>query len=546
MIYIAILVLLVGYWYGLSLFFEKAGKTSWHAFVPYLRITALTEIFKKKKWKWTIMAFIPVVNLFVYSNLLGEISNSIRKFAFWEHVLAVVFGWIWFPIVLRDEKIKFHGIGGVPEGQEPPKVPKIREWSDAILFAIFAAYFIRTFIFEIYTIPTSSMEGTLKVGDFLIVSKFTYGARIPNTPIAFPLVHHSFPKWLPILGGKKSYLEWIKLPYKRLPKFAKIKRNDMVVFNFPANDTTTKEYDSAYPYYDMLREVESQGIKNPKEYIRNNFTVITRPVDKRENYIKRCVGLPGDKLQVKESVLYINDKLAYEAENVQYTYIVKADRKIASQIKKYNKETKQQEFEVVLEPGFQKEMFALGIIEYDFVTNKILKVYTNKSLAKKIKEFNHIESVEKYIHNAESEFADKKRMYPNTDLAFRNNVDNYGPIVIPSKGMTIKLNKENYLMYQRCIKVYENNTLEIKNGKAYLNGKEVSEYTFKMDYYWMMGDNRHRSQDSRYWGFVPEDHIVGKAWLLIASSGKPDGFRWNRVLKSIHGNWAPKEAKFTD
>ena len=539
MIYIVLLIILVGYWYGLSLFFEKAGKTSWHAFVPYLRIKALTEIFEKKQWKWILMAFIPAMNLFVYSNLLGEISNSIRRYSFWEHTLAVVFGWIWFPIILRNENVKFFGIGGVEKGQSPPKLSKIREWSDAILFALFAAYFIRSFIFEIYTIPTSSMEGTLKVGDFLIVSKFAYGARIPNTPIAFPLVHHSFPKdikgiKLPIIGGKKSYLEWIKIPYKRLPKIQEIKRNDMVVFNFPANDTTTKEYDSAYPYYDMVRDAEKDlNIKNGRDFINRKFTIITRPVDKRENYIKRCVGLPGDKLQVKEGVLFINGSEAFQAEKLQFTYVIQGNKQIV--------------FNNKIDNLFEKRLRELGIHDdIDILSENIIKVYTNKNIALEISKMAEVKSIEKYIHNSELEFSDKKRMYPNTDEAFRNNVDNYGPIIIPKKGMTISLNKENYLLYKRAIRVYEGNKLEIKDGKTYINDIETTEFTFKMDYYWMMGDNRHRSQDSRYWGFVPEDHIVGKAWLLLASSGKYDGFRWDRVFRNIHNNWAPKDKKFTD
>lgn len=567
MTYIIIILILIGYWYGLSLFFKKAGKTSWHAFVPYLRIKALIEIFEKKKWKWIIMSFIPVVNLFVYSNLLGEISSSLRRYSFWEHTLAVVFGWVWFPIILQKDEEKFHGINGVKEGEKAPKVTKAREWTDALLFALFAAYFIRTFIFEIYTIPTSSMEGTLKVGDFLVVSKFHYGSRVPNTPIAFPLVHHSFPQWIPILGGKKSYLEWINLPYNRLPKFQEVKRNDMVVFNFPANDTTTKFPDSQWPYYDMVRFYEKElklnqsdaqnaikngfGGKHPglenyfinsrgwdpkfsRNAIQDGFDVITRPVDKRENYIKRCVGMPGDKLEVKGSVLFINDKIAYEAENVQFTYLVNLKKAMTSNNISQN------------DPLITRLM-DMGIIEIEPTGNKnSIAIYTNSNLAKKVESLPDVSFIEKYIHNDSTEFLDKRRMYPNTDKAFKNNIDNYGPIIIPSKGMTVSLNKENYLMYERCISVYENNNLEINNGQAYINGKVATEYTFKMNYYWMMGDNRHRSQDSRYWGFVPEDHVVGKAWILIASRGAYDGFRFNRLFKSIHGKWAPKESKYID
>lgn len=543
MIYIVILLLLIGYWYGLSLFFAKAGKISWHAFVPYLRIKALTEIFQKKQLKWIIMSFIPVVNLFVYSNLLGEVSNSIRRYSFIEHLLAVAFGWIWFPIILQKPEEKFHGIGGIADGGTMPKVTKIREWSDALLFALFAAYFIRTFVFEIYTIPTSSMEGTLKVGDFLVVSKFTYGSRIPNTPISFPLVHHSFPNSIPILGGKKSYLEWIKLPYQRLPALQKVKRNDMVVFNFPANDTTTKEYDSAYPYYDMIRDAEEKGIANPREYIKNKFTVINRPVDKRENYIKRCVGIHGDSLEIKNGILYINGDVAYEGDFVQYTYKLTANKKVITT----TGTDLNGQAQYKLNKDFENKLFADGEVEFDYIgSESIILIYTNKTRAQKLSEISDILELEMYIHNDDSEFADKKRMYPNTDLAFRNNVDNFGPILIPYKGLTIKLNKENFLMYERCIRVYEGNTLEIKSGSAYLNGEKAEEYTFKMDYFWMMGDNRHRSQDSRYWGFVPEDHVVGKAWILLASKGAYDGFRWDRVLKSIHGKWAPKDKKYTE
>ena len=330
----------------------------------------------------------------------------------------------------------------------------------------------------------------------------------------------------------------------------------MVVFNFPANDTTTKENDSAWPYYDMVRYFEAQGAKYPKQYVHENYTVITRPVDKRENYIKRCVGMPGDKLFIKDSELFINDNRAFEAEHIQFTYVLTSDKEIV----------KMQGDNAIIDQDILHELLELGIAEKEieaimfenpnktqinakrFITKtKEIKVYTNKNIAKKIESIANIGTVTKWIYNnAENDYKDKKRMYPNTDKAFRNNVDNYGPIVIPYKGLTIPFNKDNYLMYERCIRVYEGNTLAIKNGKAYLNGTEVKEYTFKMDYYWMMGDNRHRSQDSRYWGFVPEDHIVGRASILIASNGVYDGFRWNRVFKLIHSKWAPKEAKYTD
>lgn len=525
MILILILVLLIGYLLGLAMWFKKAGEESWKAFVPYYRITTWIKLTNKPKW-FIVGSFIPVLNLFIYTNLIGEISDSYRRYSFWEHSLAILFGYIWLPYLGNKETEIYHGPGGENGAFKKPGKDKLREWADAIIFAIFAAYFIRTFIFEIYAIPTSSMEGTLRVGDVLVVSKFHYGSRIPNTPLAFPLVHHSFPQSLPIIGGMKSYLEWIKLPYKRLPAIEKIDRNDMVVFNFPANDTTTKEFDSALPYYDLVRRAELEGIPNPKQFIKDKYTVISRPVDKRENYIKRCVGIAGDKLEVKGGTLYINDEPAYEPENLQFTYIVYTDGS---------------------GPISDEEFRKIDITEYSPIAqvSGAYEVYTTKSRAAQLKALPNVASVNNYFHNSPEEFEGSEYTYYPYHSDFKYNQDNYGPIIIPSKGMTITLNKDNYLLYERCIRVYENNSLEIINGKAFINGVEAKEYTFKMDYYWMMGDNRHRSQDSRFWGFVPEDHIVGKAWFLVLSYSSENKFlRLNRTFKSIHGNWAPIEEKF--
>ncbi|MEZ4916941.1 MAG: signal peptidase I [Chitinophagales bacterium] len=524
MIYIIVaILLLIGYLAGLYLWFEKAGVAGWKALVPYLRIKNWIELTDKPKW-FIWGSFVPVLNLFIYTNLIGETSDTYRRHSFWEHSVAIVFGFFWLPYLGLNKDEKYYGPKGETDGYKKPKKSKVREWADAIIFAIFAAYFIRTFIFEIYAIPTSSMEGTLRVGDVLVVSKFHYGSRIPNTPIAFPLVHHSFPK---ILGGTKSYLEWIKLPYKRLPKIQNVKRNDMVVFNFPANDTTTKEYDSALPYYDLVRRAELEGAPNPREAVKEQYTVVYRPVDKRENYIKRCVGLPGDTLQIKGGTLFINGEKAYLPENAQFRYLVTTNGS----------------------PISNDEFYKVDITEFNPIQgiNNAYEIYTSAGKAEKLKLYSQVNEVKPFFHNAESDYAYYEYTYYPYNKDFKWNVDNYGPIIIPKKGMTVELNKHNYLLYQRCIRVYENNTLEIKNGQAVLNGSPVKEYTFKMDYYWMMGDNRHRSQDSRYWGFVPEDHIVGKAWFLVASYSKENSFlRLNRFFRGIHSNWAPKDKKFTE
>ena len=522
MILILIILLLIGYMYGLSLWFKKAGEDSWKAYVPYYRITTWIKLTNKPKW-YIFGSFVPVLNLFIYTNLLGELSDTYRRHDWWEHTIAILGGFAWLPYLGKKEDEIYHGPGGESGAYKKPKKNFIREWADALIFAIFAAYFIRTFIFEIYAIPTSSMEGTLRIGDVLVVSKFHYGSRVPNTPIAFPLVHHSFPAFL---GGGKSYLEWIKLPYKRLPKLESVDRNDMVVFNFPANDTTTKEYDSAYPYYDIVRQFEVEGAPNPRQAVKEQFTVITRPVDKRENYIKRCVGIAGDVLEIKSGQLIINGNPAYEPENVQFKYACVTNGS----------------------PISQQEFHQLDITEYSpsATVANTYDVYTTKKQAAALNALAQVQSVTVYYHNAPTDYNGYQYTYYPHNKDFRWNVDNYGPITIPSKGMTIPLNKENYLLYERCIRVYENNTLEIKGGKAFVNGVETNEYTFKMDYYWMMGDNRHRSQDSRFWGFVPEDHIVGKAWFLVTSYSKENKFlRLNRTFNPIHGKWAPKEDKFT-
>lgn len=524
---IILILLAIGYCIGLALWFQKAGVPAWKAFVPYFRISEWVKLTGKPK-SFIFWSFIPVVNLFIYANLLGETSDTYRRHSFWEHALATAFGFAWLPFLGLSKNEDYHGVGGENGDYKKPRKNKFREWTDAIIFAIFAAYFIRTFVFEIYMIPTSSMEGTLRVGDFLVVSKFHFGSRVPNTPIAFPLVHHSFPQNIPIIGGNKSYTEIIKLKYNRLPKLVDVQRNDMVVFNFPANDTTTKEYDSALPYYDIVRQAKFNNVKNPEKYVKENYTVISRPVDKRENYIKRCVAVAGDTIEIKSGQLFIDSKPAYLPENTQFRYLVLTDGVPLS---------------------FQN-MLPLDITEFNPIKNSnfpnTFEVYTTAHQAKKMEELTFVKEVKIYMHNEKDDFNfSEYTYYPYSDR-MQWNVDNYGTVVIPYTGMTIPLNVKNVLLYERCIRVYEGNDFKIKDGKAYINGEETKEYTFKMNYYWMMGDNRHRSQDSRFWGFVPEDHVVGKAWFLISSFDQNvpiwqiwKKIRWNRTFKSIHGNWAP-------
>ena len=345
-----------------------------------------------------------------------------------------------------------------------------REWVDAIVFAVVAATFIRMFTIEAYTIPTSSMEKSLLIGDFLFVSKLSYGPRIPNTPLSFPFAHHT----MPLTKNTKSYLDWIKWDYNRLPGFGKIKNNDVVVFNYPMEDF--------------------------------------RPVDKRENYIKRCIAIPGDTLLIVDKQVYLNSNANTNPPDMQFAYNVKTDG-----------------------TGFNpKNLKKLDITEGSPITNLgEWSLRMTKPVAEKVKEFDNVLSVEE-ANMGKDVFADY--IFPHTP-AYPWNVDNFGPLVIPKKGATIELTAKNLPIYERIITIYEGNTLDTSTGKILINGKEANSYTFEMDYYFMMGDNRHNSADSRFWGFVPEDHIVGKAVFIWLSLDKNESFlkkiRWSRLFSFI-------------
>ena len=379
------------------------------------------------------------------------------------------------------------------DGQPKKKKSAVREWLDAAIFAIIAATLIRTFIFEAYTIPTPSMEKTLLVNDFLFVSKVSYGPRIPMTPLAVPFTHHT----LPFTKYTKAYSEAVQWKYRRLPGFSDIKRNDVVVFNFPEGDTVALEIQESGFYSDEVR-------KNGRDFVWNSYHVISRPVDKRENYIKRCVGIPGDSLAIRAGVIVVNGVAETPPPAGERYYTVQTQD--GSNINPMRLEE-------------------LGIEESP--AGNVLNM--TPSEAKSVESLGSaVTGVTPYVYDEPS-----PDVWPHDTSNFKYTIDNFGPIYIPKKGATVKLDSASIELYRRIIAVYEGNKLEERGpNQFYINGQAASTYTFKMDYYWMMGDNRHRSLDSRFWGFGPEDHIVGKAWMIWMSYGK-NGIRWSRLFRTI-------------
>ena len=410
----------------------------------------------------------------------------------------------------------------------------VMSWVDAIVFALVAVYFINQFFFQNYVIPSSSLEKSLLTGDYLFVSKVSYGPRIPQTPLTMPLTQHTLP-----LFNCKSYISWPHWDYRRVKGFGNVKLNDIVVFNYPAGDTICTEQPYQTEYYKMVYDFGQQIYEknyptpvNPanlnrqqqydyykivyamgRNYIANNpheyGDISSRPTDRRENYVKRCVGLPGQTLQVKNRIVYLDGKPNKEPDNVQYTYYVK--------LKQYIPDDLMHELGITME-----DLASLNSRGYMPLTKRAVDGLKARP-----------DIVESITIN---ENAPVGEVYPRNAVTGWT-CDNYGPVWIPKKGESIELTMDNIAVYERPIRVYEGNDLEVKNGQIYINGQLATKYTFKMDYYWMMGDNRHNSADSRYWGFVPEDHVVGKPIFIWWSHDKDragiKGIRWNRLFNMV-------------
>lgn len=400
----------------------------------------------------------------------------------------------------------------------------VMSWIDAIVYALILVYFIFLFIGQNYQIPSSSLEKSLLVGDYLWVNKMVYGPRVPNTPLHFPLAQNT----LPILNCK-SYIENPQWDYHRLKGFRNVERNDIVVFNFPAGDTVALKVQNP-DYYTLCATVPGgrNTILNNKAQFGD---VIYRPVDRRENYVKRCIGLPGENLKIVNDIVYINGKPIEEPKDVQYNYLFQTDgRQIPDNTWEELGISIDDRHQIPInDPQTALGIASLGLkVNIDGSINPVYQSPLTKEMKAKLENTKWITAIVKV---PDTEYI---TVYPITH-EYGWTRANYGEIWIPAKGESIKLTTENLPIYERVIKNYEGNDLKVENGKIFINGKETNEYTFKMDYYWMMGDNRDNSADSRYWGFVPEDHIVGTPVFVIISFDKDKslfngGIRWNRVF----------------
>lgn len=494
------ILLLLSLHAGLAGVFIKARRRFWEALIPGYNLWVWLKIVEKPWW-WLILLLIPGVNIIMYLVLVFLTLRNFEIESPFETVLGIVGSFFYLPYVAFSEKYRWMGDGY----WKSYKRTTASEWLEAIVFAVVAATIIRTFFFEAFTIPSSSMEKTLLVGDYLFVSKLSYGSKTPNTPLTVPFTHHT----LPLTETVPSYSNWIQLPYFRFPALGPVKNNDIVVFNYPDGDTVALNCQNI-SYYKLVRAFGWKNVNNPNAINPVNNRpfgkVIWRPVDKRDHYVKRCVAIAGDKFELKNKQIYINDKAMENPAMMQFSYYAWFN---ANPEKTFNK---------------------LDITDAEPADNsfRIWRIHLNEKNKAALMQSPLLSKLEP-SNDQDSDLFPFDPNYPWDR-------DNYGPIVIPKEGATVELNLKTLPLYRRIIEIYEGNKLEIKDGSILINGQAANKYTFAQDYYFMMGDNRHNSADSRFWGFVPHDHIVGKAVFIWLSRSKNRGFpniRYERVFSFI-------------
>ena len=549
------LVLVLASFFGLGKLFTKANIASWKAYVPIYNFYILAKLLDKPWW-WCLIMVVPGVNIMMYGVYGFNVARAFNKPSNGDLLYASVMPYIFFVKLGFDDTAKFVGLSKFQV--EPIKF--IKNWVDPIIFAVIAASIIRGYFIEAFTIPTSSLEKSLMVGDFLFVNKFAYGPKIPQTPLSFPFAHHT----LPFTETKKSYLEWIKLPYFRLPGFGQVKNNQIVVFNYPDGDTVLLKMQNA-SYYQVVRDVaqeikQGDGAKQSDAYYQSEAwkylnspqspygDVVARPVDKRDHYVKRCVGIAGDTLRVVNGDVYINSKKQTMPEHAQHRYIVRTQGPMFGE----NASTKENahylsnvalldELDIyVSEAGKVPSPENIDTSYYDLnmpseVAAKVAKMSGVYSVSKKIEPVGHYDY----------------RVFPHNPAYAWNN-DNFGPLLLPKAGLTVPIDTHNICLYEKLMNTYDDGIHQVtkRGGQVLYDGKPITSYTFKQDYYFMMGDNRHNSADSRSWGMVPYDHIVGSPFFVwfsmkyesnnpvsgksiigsLFKNSKEGKFRWERFL----------------
>ncbi|MDR0763670.1 MAG: signal peptidase I [Bacteroidales bacterium] len=478
--------------------FKSAGKNPFFMLVPYYGEWLWIRILKVKWYLYFPFLFISFINVFIVWLLLVETSYGYKRYKISECFVALFFPFIFFPYISRHNEF-------VPAAALPPlKKSKSREWFDVLVFALTAALIVHAFWFKGYVIPSSSMEKSLNVGDCLFVSKAAYGQRVPMTPFTFPFVHHT----LPLTKETPSFLKWIQLPYYRFPGFSEVQRKDIIVFNFPDGDTVSSVYQSNYSYNALVREVGRERVLN--DYAQFG-RIVVRPVDKRENFVKRCIAIAGDTLQIINRQVYINGAAQEDPANLQFNYRIYPSVMAIPRNALMKNGVSSDDIKIMLQVG---------------------SVPLTNEMAARLRSFPNVDSI--VVCNEPSGVSDP-RLFPFDPIHCRWNVDNYGPVYIPRKGDTLLLNEENIALYRRLIEVYEGNAFAQTPNGFIINGVTTDRYVVKMNYCWAMGDNRHNSADSRYWGFVPEDHLVGKAsfvWFSWDKDGKGlKKVRWNKIMR---------------
>ena len=465
--------------------YEAAGRKKWEAAVPVYNAIVLMKIIGRPSW-WTILLFIPIINLIIFPVVWVETLRSFGKRSGLDTFLVLITLGLYLYYINYTQKLNY-----ISDRSLSPQ-NKAADTVSSLLFAIVVATIVHTYFIQPYTIPTSSLEKSLLVGDFLFVSKMNYGARVPMTTVALPMVHDSIP-----LTKSKSYLTWPQLPYMRLPGIQNIDRTDIVVFNWPV--------DTVFRFFDTSKR---------RAY---------KPVDKKSNYVKRCVGIPGDNLSIKDGMVYIDGKILQLPERAkpQFSYKIALDGKTPIDFESLFKDLD------VTDPA--------GFIDQTKRDTVIMSALTEVG-AERLKNTPGITAVIRQISRE-----DDNGVFPHIN---KWNRDNYGPVYIPEEGKTVALTTETLPFYKAIITDYENNDLKVNGSEIRINGEIATTYTFNQNYYFMMGDNRHNSEDSRYWGFVPENHSVGKPifiWLSIDPNGKGiNKIRWDRVFTTVSGEGQPQ------